>query len=87
MLELRYNEYVTQAGDWGFWVTRTMGKLYPQSCKASHVNMIYASPPSFRKSSLIALQHLHSPYSASEKQDLERMNWLHKESRGMSFAL
>jgi pimeloyl-ACP methyl ester carboxylesterase len=38
MLSLGYNEYVTQGGDWGFWVTRAIGALYPEHCKASHIN-------------------------------------------------
>jgi pimeloyl-ACP methyl ester carboxylesterase len=38
MLSLGYNEYVTQGGDWGFYVTRSIGLLYPEHCKASHIN-------------------------------------------------
>jgi hypothetical protein len=81
MPQLGYNEYVTQAGDWGFWVTM-MGKLYPESCKTTHVNMIYANPLDFRKNLLLALQHSFSPYSPSEREGLERVAWCHKESRG-----
>ncbi|KAE9968843.1 hypothetical protein EG327_010890 [Venturia inaequalis] len=40
MQQLGYKEYVTQGGDWGFYVTRAMGLLYPDHVKASHVNMI-----------------------------------------------
>jgi pimeloyl-ACP methyl ester carboxylesterase len=80
--QLGYNQYVTQAGDWGFWITRTIGKLYLESCRASHMSMIYANPPTFGRNPLLALQHLLSPYSPSEKQGLERTDWFHKESRG-----
>lgn len=38
MISLGYNEYVTQGGDWGFYVTRAIGALYPEHCKASHIN-------------------------------------------------
>lgn len=30
MLQLGYDEYVTQGGDWGMYITRAIGKLYPQ---------------------------------------------------------
>lgn len=30
MLQLGYDEYVTQGGDWGFFITRAIGKLYPE---------------------------------------------------------
>lgn len=39
MMKLGYTEYVTQAGDWGFHITRTLMLHYPQHCKANHVNM------------------------------------------------
>jgi hypothetical protein len=42
MLSLGYDEYVTQGGDWGFYVTRAMGVLYPEHCKASHINSGFA---------------------------------------------
>lgn len=82
MLQLGYKEYVTQAGDWGFWITRTIGKLYPESCKASHVNMILAKAPTYGKSPLLALQHSVYPYSARDKKGLERTEWFHKEGVG-----
>jgi pimeloyl-ACP methyl ester carboxylesterase len=47
MLSLGYNEYVTQGGDWGFWVTRAIGALYPEHCKASHINSEIISFPTF----------------------------------------
>lgn len=47
MLSLGYNEYVTQGGDWGFWVTRAISALYPEHCKASHINSEFISFPMF----------------------------------------
>jgi hypothetical protein len=44
MLSLGYNEYVTQGGDWGFYITRAIGLLYPEHCKASHINSKYFLP-------------------------------------------
>ena len=42
MQSLGYNKYVTQGGDWGFMITRIVGLLFPESCLASHVNMVRA---------------------------------------------
>ncbi|KAK1225743.1 hypothetical protein PQX77_011304 [Marasmius sp. AFHP31] len=46
MLALGYDEYVTQGGDWGYLITRTMATLYGHThIKAWHTNMPYVSPP------------------------------------------
>ncbi|KAI9847191.1 MAG: hypothetical protein M1837_003054 [Sclerophora amabilis] len=82
MLQLGYNDYVTQGGDWGFWITRSIGMLYPHSCKASHLNMIYSKAPSYSHNPLLALQHSITPYSERDKKELERTEWFRKEGRG-----
>ncbi|RDW95063.1 hypothetical protein BP5796_00826 [Coleophoma crateriformis] len=82
MLKLGYKEYVTQAGDWGWWISRTIGRLYPESCRASHVNMIYPFPPTLSKTPLLAIQHAMTPYTNKEKIGLERTEWFHKEGYG-----
>jgi hypothetical protein len=38
MLALGYNEYVTQGGDWGFFITRALAHLYPTHVKGSRSN-------------------------------------------------
>jgi pimeloyl-ACP methyl ester carboxylesterase len=40
MLKLGYEKYVVQGGDWGSWVTRTIGLMYPQHVRALHLNMV-----------------------------------------------
>ena len=82
MLQLGYEHYVTQGGDWGGWITRSIGRLYPESCKASHLNMIYASAPSYSKQPFLALQHSFLPFSTSEKKGQERRKWFREEGRG-----
>jgi hypothetical protein len=82
MLSLGYNEYVTQGGDWGFTVTRAIGALYPKHCKASHINMILANPPTYSKNPLLALQHSVTPYSAKDQAGFKRSEWFEKEGRG-----
>lgn len=82
MLQLGYPEYITQAGDWGFWITRAIGRLYPEACKASHMNMIYTKSPSLVGSPLLALRNLLSPYDEGDKKGFERTDWFTHESQG-----
>ncbi|KAL9080937.1 MAG: hypothetical protein Q9157_000437 [Trypethelium eluteriae] len=82
MLKLGYEKYITQGGDWGFWVTRAIGRQYPQSCMASHINMVLAKPPELAKNPLLAIQHAVLPYSQREKDGLERSEWFWKEGYG-----
>ena len=82
MLKLGYNEYVTQGGDWGYYITRAIGALYPEHCKASHINMIMVGPPAFSKNPILALQHSLRPYNAQEKAGFARTNWFQKEGSG-----
>ncbi|KAJ5787082.1 hypothetical protein N7457_002072 [Penicillium paradoxum] len=75
MTKLGYDQYVTQGGDWGFWITRTIGQLYPERCLASHINMVLAKPPRFADNPWLALQHALLPYSDREKQGRRRSEW------------
>ncbi|KAI5195623.1 hypothetical protein AUEXF2481DRAFT_345660 [Aureobasidium subglaciale EXF-2481] len=80
MLKLGYKRYVTQGGDWGFWITRTMGNLYPESCKASHVNM---TPPAINADLKAALNDL-SCFSAQEQDALKRLAKFREDGAGYS---
>ncbi|KAH8589313.1 Alpha/Beta hydrolase protein [Bisporella sp. PMI_857] len=82
MLQLGYNEYVTQGGDWGAYITRAIGYFYPDHCKASHINLIRAPPPVFSKNPLLALQHSVAPYTEKEKAGFARTEWFAQEGRG-----
>ncbi|KAK0841435.1 hypothetical protein LTS02_016838 [Friedmanniomyces endolithicus] len=82
MHSLGYTKYVTQGGDWGFYITRAMGLLYPQSVMASHINMIRASAPTWTSHPLLALQHALQPYSQREKEGFERSKWFNEEGNG-----
>ncbi|KAJ5115287.1 hypothetical protein NUU61_001046 [Penicillium alfredii] len=82
MLKLGYEQYVTQGGDLGFWITRTLGLLYPEHCKASHVNMVVARPPQWSSNPLLALQHALIPYTDREKDGRQRSKWFDHEGFG-----
>jgi pimeloyl-ACP methyl ester carboxylesterase len=85
MLQLGYNEYVTQGGDWGFLITRSIGKLYPESCKASHINMITAYPPTYKSNPILALQYKIQPTTERERKAFARGKWMMNEGRGKLF--
>lgn len=85
MRALGYDEYVTQGGDWGFYITRAMGLRYPGSCKASHVNMVRAHAPGFLSQPVRAAAHAVTPYSAVEKRGMERTAWF--QQHGNAYRL
>ncbi|MCJ1474786.1 hypothetical protein MMC13_003446 [Lambiella insularis] len=85
MQKLGYDEYVTQGGDWGFHVTRMVGLLYPQYCKASHLNAFEAHAPAFLQHPILALQHTLTCYSAEERAGLERTTWQRRNDMGYDF--
>jgi hypothetical protein len=72
---------VTQGGDWGSYVTRTLGYFYPKHCKASHINTIPARQPKWSKNPILALQHAITPYSEKTKAGLARSRWFVQEGR------
>ncbi|KAK2732371.1 hypothetical protein FQN55_004244 [Onygenales sp. PD_40] len=82
MHQLGYDKYVTQAGDWGHWVTRAIGLIYPKSCLASHYNMVFTKPPSLWKNPVLAVKDAILPSSEWDKKALERTRWFEKEGRG-----
>ena len=82
MQKLGYAKYVTQGGDWGMIITRTMAKFYPEYCKATHINMVRANQPTWLSEPLIALQHAITPYSERDKRGFDRSQWFLKEGSG-----
>lgn len=82
MISLGYSKYATQGGDWGFYITRALGILYPSHVVASHINMIRANPPSFSSNPFTALQHAVTPYTSEEKKGLERSKWFLEQGSG-----
>lgn len=64
------------------YITRALGRYYPNNCKASHLNMIRGNPPKLTSQPLLALQHALKPYNEKERRGLERTNWFLKEGSG-----
>ncbi|KAI1653180.1 alpha/beta-hydrolase [Daldinia decipiens] len=82
MLKLGYKEYVTQGGDWGCHISRALAHLYPQYCKATHLNFNSANPPSYFMNPILALQHAILPYSSREQRGVGRSKWFDEQGRG-----
>ena len=75
MLKLGYNEYVTQGGDWGYYITRAISYLHPKHCKATHLNMDVGDPPSLFSNPILYLQSKLWPLTAREHQGRQRTSW------------
>ncbi|KAI1425352.1 microsomal epoxide hydrolase [Xylaria sp. FL1777] len=87
MLRLGYDEYATQGGDWGFLVTRAMGKRYaPAHIKAQHLNTDAYPQPSLWRNPLMLLRTMISTFitglSERDKKGFERSKWFQDEGSG-----
>ncbi|KAI2463689.1 alpha/beta-hydrolase [Annulohypoxylon bovei var. microspora] len=82
MLKLGYNEYVTQGGDWGCHISRSLAHLYPKYCKATLLNYDSADPPGFFKNPILSVQHAITPYNSRERHGVVRSKWFEQEGRG-----
>ncbi|EEB90663.1 hypothetical protein MPER_11099 [Moniliophthora perniciosa FA553] len=84
MQELGYSEYVTQGGDWGFYITRRIAQLYGKSgAKAWHTNFPSAGAvkPTISQP-LLFLQNLFRSNTSAEKAGMERTQWFLNEGMG-----
>ncbi|KAI1170196.1 microsomal epoxide hydrolase [Nemania sp. FL0916] len=87
MLRLGYDEYATQGGDWGFMITRAMGRRYaPEHVKAQHVNLNHFPQPSFWRNPgtffRTMLAALVTGFSEREKRGFARSRWFKDEGMG-----
>ncbi|KAI3621519.1 epoxide hydrolase [Moniliophthora roreri] len=75
MLALGYTEYVTQGGDWGWGVTRTMASIYGgKHVKAWHTNLpLVSGPPEDADP---------TKYDKEDLERLERSEWFRTKGYG-----
>ncbi|KAI4281401.1 MAG: hypothetical protein L6R38_003735, partial [Xanthoria sp. 2 TBL-2021] len=78
MLRLGYPQYVTQGGDWGTWITRTLSLLHPTACVATHINMIAT-----RESPTLSTSERNN-LTATERAGLDRSAWFQTEGSSYS---
>ena len=72
---------VTQGGDIGYPVTRALGLFYPQSCKASHMNLAIPNPPVVTDKDIF-FEVQQTPLTEAEKAGLARTKWFTTEGFG-----
>ena len=68
---LGYTQYVTQGGDWGYEISRAMSFLYPESCKANHLNFDGGFPKEFLLDPPGYLRSHRTEFTAAEQAGLE----------------
>ncbi|KAL8662960.1 MAG: hypothetical protein Q9202_004283 [Teloschistes flavicans] len=81
---LGYNQYVTQGGDWGTMITRSMALQYPSHVRACHHNFLPCPPPPWYKAPFTMGRLILSPYlyTNRELQSLKNMQYYQKEQNG-----
>ncbi|CAK5282718.1 unnamed protein product [Mycena citricolor] len=83
MLALGYNEYVTQGGDWGYFITRRIAKRYGhQHNKAWHTNFPLGRPPTLYYEPLSWLALCLKGLTKEEKAGLAEAAWFNGHGRG-----
>ncbi|XP_006462427.1 hypothetical protein AGABI2DRAFT_186340 [Agaricus bisporus var. bisporus H97] len=83
MLALGYNEYVTQGGDWGGFISQRVSTLYGgKHAKARHTNFPTVPPPHPWHRPMIFFSLMLTRYTPEEKAGLARMESFRKEGRG-----
>ncbi|KAL9099715.1 MAG: hypothetical protein Q9163_004824 [Psora crenata] len=81
---LGYEKFVTQGGDWGAMVTRSMAMQYPQHVRAYHLNFVPCGPPPWYKAPLALGRLVLNAwlYTEREKKGLEGMQYYLREGDG-----
>lgn len=82
MIKLGYTEYVTQGGDWGYFISRAMSLLFPENVKATHINMDQGERPRLFSNPILATKHNLAPYTKAERDGLARTKWFEEEGSG-----
>jgi pimeloyl-ACP methyl ester carboxylesterase len=82
MLRLGYNEYVVQGGDFGYFIGRFMAMLYPDHCRATHVNMPLPAEPTEKDHPELYKQVQSTPLTPREQAGLARSKWFQETGFG-----
>jgi len=83
MLALGYNEYVTQGGDWGYFITSKMATVYgPKHVKAWHTNFPLGKQPSLIWNPLLFAQQLMEIRNPVVQKRIARSQWVRDKGQG-----
>lgn len=82
MQKLEYTQYVTQGGDWGFYITRAIAIKYPKHAVAHHINFDQGTPPKLFSNPILKLEHTFKSYNKREKEGFARTSWFFDEGSG-----
>jgi pimeloyl-ACP methyl ester carboxylesterase len=81
MIALGYSAYFAQGGDWGALICRRLAQLYPENCKAIHLNMLFTlGPPRLMQGPLIWLKWvtLIGPVLLYDKREINALKQFQK---------
>lgn len=80
---LGYGRFVAQGGDWGSLIIRSMAMQYPQHVRATHQNVVFAGPPSYKSPLALGRLLLSSYfYTETEQKKLKKLKYFVKEQSG-----
>ncbi|KAI4202623.1 MAG: hypothetical protein LQ350_002416 [Teloschistes chrysophthalmus] len=81
---LGYRQYVTQGGDWGTMITRSMALQFPNHVRACHHNFFPCGPPPWYKAPFTMGRLILSPYLYTNREldSLKNMQYYRKEQDG-----
>jgi pimeloyl-ACP methyl ester carboxylesterase len=83
MLALGYNEYVTQGGDWGSFITRKIAAHYGHKhAKAWHTNLPMGGPPNPFTSPILFVTQFFTLFTSKVWAGLQRGKWYLTEGNG-----
>ncbi|KAI4126834.1 MAG: hypothetical protein LQ338_003544 [Usnochroma carphineum] len=81
---LGYKRFVTQGGDWGSMITRSMAMQFPDHVRACHHNFFPCDPPPWYKAPFTIGRLLLAPYLYSHREldSIKNMQYFRKEQEG-----
>ncbi|KAL8742067.1 MAG: hypothetical protein Q9184_008309 [Pyrenodesmia sp. 2 TL-2023] len=81
---LGYKRFVTQGGDWGSMITRSMAMQYPKHVRACHYNFFPCGPPPWYKAPLTMGRLILSSYLYTNREldSIKNMQYYQKEQGG-----
>ncbi|KAJ4489994.1 epoxide hydrolase domain-containing protein [Lentinula aciculospora] len=84
MLELGYETYLGQGGDWGSFILRSVALQHPSSLIGLHINFPLTLPPKPLANPITLFWLAMRYFSSEESKRLKRMQWFYETESGYS---